>query len=96
MNPEASDLIKRAAFCGNMFMPYRWHGENDPVFREITHYFNAEMFELGYIIWPGDPDFESVHIFNPPRAWHAEMLERLKIKALLEVPHSWPHNAPES
>jgi len=74
------ELKTAAVQKGNMILNRgrnRWGIVQDRlIFWEITHFFNKDNQEIGFIAFEGS-SAESVHIFNPPRIWGRESLNSL-------------------
>jgi hypothetical protein len=76
MKPESEALIAAADSRGNLLMPMSPDSQHARLCHDIEHYFDANMEELGYILYPGSP-YEAVIRFDPPRIWCDNFLESL-------------------
>ncbi len=80
-NKLKRDLLANAEYVGHILIESR-RGFYRPFelvpFDEITHYFNADMQELGMIAFRDSP-VETVLIHNPPRIWGESILNRSQI-----------------
>ena len=82
---EKEELESRSKFKGHILLESRhsWYREPEKVpFIEITHYFNSDMQELGYVTFEGTR-FQNVHLFNPPRVWAKEFLDNCQITPII-------------
>ena len=72
MTPSADALKARAAHAGCLKV-----SEGNTLFGCIVHYFDPQLRELGYVLWPGER-LQRTHLFQTPRVWHESNLERLE------------------
>lgn len=83
---EKEELENRSSFRGHIMLEQYRNRYTDAVYKvpftEMTHYFNEEMKELGYITFEGTR-FQTIHLFDPPRIWSKEILDNCQISAII-------------
>jgi hypothetical protein len=83
---KANELKDKAVFMGNTILrnqhyDYMTGTYQDEINYDITYYFDADMVEIGHVVFPNDK-FESVKIFPDGREWGKENLNNLNVRRI--------------